>query len=160
MKRAVLLFVAIVSVIFVFVSPFSVFYTLETLNTLSDERERSRSSSTQMTELKAELASSMQSFDSNRTFEVHYSDVASIVKVLQNLSAVSIIDIKVVDPSNNFAPVDVYTEGYTGTVGALQVSMTAEDIITILDILDKMELPIYSLYVQDTSVTVVFLGGK
>lgn len=139
-------------------SPASVTNAASTLNEVDAAVEKYNSDLKDIESLRSDAELAKNTFDSERTFEVHYSDISNVLRVLYNVSGITVSEVTVVDPEQGFAVVSPYIEG--SYAEALKISMTATDTKTILEVLDRMEFPIYSLYIREPNyVDLIYLTG-
>ena len=158
MKRISIGILALASVAFLFVSPYSLGKTKENYEAFKQTVADYNASVTDLSSRTGAIQSAQSSFDSQRSFEVYYGDVEKLRQVIDGVSSVAITDISVCDPSSQFSVTGSYTEG--DSPAAIRVSVTTEDTSAALKIFEKMELPVYKIHIQEPGlIEITFLTG-
>lgn len=154
---AVLIILAFGAAIF---APWGISSGMEQLNTVRYAADQYREVQGELNQKVAGLDAAKSSFDGQRTFEVHYSDVDTIITLLNNVMGISVSNVVSVDAQNNFSTVGPYSSESVIVPSAIQVSLVTEDPVAALRAINRMNLPIYSVEVQEpTAVMVTFLTG-
>lgn len=158
MKRILISLIAIVAIAAACISPFNIFKAMDNYNRLEVAIRQFEQSKGTIDASRSALAAAQSSFDNGRTFEVSYGDIDSLCEVLDNISSVSVSAKTNVDAQENFAPLGEYDANINPS--AVKLSLVAEDTVSALNIVNRMELPIYRIFVSEPGlVDVIFLTG-
>ena len=158
MKRIIYLVLLLGALYAAIMSPYGVLKTKSKIENLSESLRFYVTTKSQVEGSKMSLAEAENNFNSQRTFEIAYSDVSRLVKVLDNVMTVTVSAVNVADPAQYFVPGSAWREG--DTPEAVIVALAVDDTVSALRIIDKMELPIYSVAVTEPNIiNITFLTG-
>lgn len=158
MKRVIYMVMAVAVVAGVVLSPYSIIKTLSNTKELNTSLRQYVTAKAQLDSSKEFVMQAESDFNQSRTFEIGYYDVSRLVKVLNNVVTITVSSVNEADPRQNFAAGSAWSEGNESD--AIAISLAVEDTASALRILEKMELPIYSIAITEPNiVTVTFLTG-
>ncbi len=158
MIRVSHILICLVFLILVLVSPFSVFKTIKNSKKLTSSLQNYSTIKSQLENSKLDVSDAERRFSDQRDFEISYNDVTKLVQVLNNVASVTVTNVITVNPREYFTNTGEWSE--TDKAKAVTISLTVEDTVTVLKILDKMQLPLYSLVITEPNiVNVTFLTG-
>ena len=104
------------------------------------------------------LLGAVDNFNKIRSFDVYYGDVDKLVQIMKDIGGIEVKVVAVVDPMNNYSEVKWYEAG--DEHNAIRLDLVVSDVNTTLSILERMELPIYTVDVQfPNQMSVIFLTG-
>ena len=158
MKRLLFALIALGCMAFAIFGPFGALQMVENYFLVENAKNTYENSRRAVDSAKYSLSSAQTAFDKSRSFEISYSDIDRIKEVLDNVATVTVSGITNVDAQQAFATQDAYTPG--SNASAVKMSLVVEDTVSALNVLDKMELPIYNIYVSEPGlIDVIFLTG-
>ena len=150
--------VLLVSTICLTFSRFGLLSAVDAVHREQSTKAKFETSETNLRTMSNMMVGSVESFNEARSFDIYYGDVDRIEQVVKGLSGITLEQITVVDPTNGFVDEKIYESGDTPI--AVRCDVMVVDIIKSLDILAKMELPVYSVYFDGTNkLGVTFLTG-
>lgn len=98
-----------------------------------------------------------QAFVNQRTFEIAYSDLDSILELLEGVSGITVANVTAIDPQNGFAEVGSREE--VDLYGAARVTLAVSDVNSALKSLSKAQLAINTISMSGNNITLdVVLG--
>lgn len=104
------------------------------------------------------LIDSVEEFNNSRTFDLYYGDIDKLTEVLSTVAGISVKNVAIVDPMSNFQVVGYYSEG--DNPSCVQFELIVESVENAMAVLERMELPVYSVYVEHPNIlNVIFLSG-
>ena len=164
-KKIVLLLMALAAIYGAVMSPFSITETLDKKakleSTIAEHDRVKRDRDTAYTR----MVDTKNAFESQRTFQVHYSDLYTIKQMLDAVSGVSFSGLYEVDPNNGYMVgstlnIEDYNGVNTPKPSAVQLSIIAENTAAGLNVVNTMELPIVSITTLEPGrIDVIFLTG-
>lgn len=163
MKRVILGILAAVAVCAAALpqSPFNFQKTMDSYNRLKSAKASYSEQERNYNVAQQSLLASQSNFDSSRTFEVYYGDVTRLKQLFDGIASVSVTSITNCSAADYFSPTVTWSPDDGIPPDAVKISLTAEDTITALNIINKMELPIYQLDITEPNlVDVTFLTGE
>lgn len=161
MKRIVIALLAVVSMAIALVpsSPYGISKTMENMERLEQSKESYAAANRELNAARGSLTNSQNNFIGDRTFEVHYGDVARLRQLFDGIAGISVASITNCSVKDNFASTVEWSEDSIDT--AVKISLTTEDLVTALNIIDRMELPLYQINaVEPNMVEIIFLTGE
>lgn len=158
MKRLLFAIIALASIAFAIFGPFGVLHLMDNYFAVENARIQYENSKRSVDSARYGLRDSQAAFDESRTFEIDYSDIDRLKEVLDNVSTVTVSGITNMDAQQSFASQDAYTGDNTSS--AVKISLVVEDTVSALNVLNKMELPIYNIYISEPGlIDITFLTG-
>lgn len=104
------------------------------------------------------LEAAKSAFESDREFDIAYSDPAGIYSVLSNVSGVEVKNTVIVDPLNNFVEKGMLVSG--APHAAVRMDLVVSDVDSVLSTVVKLQLPLVSVdYSYPNSLSITFLTG-
>lgn len=164
-KKLVLLLMSLAALYGAIMSPFSLPNTLEIKASLETALASKENARTSMTSAKTAMVNAKNAFESQRTFDIHYSDLAKIKQLFDSVSGVSFSGLAEIDPDSNYAlgvnlDPESYADGSIAAPKAVRLSIVAENTVAGLKIIDRLELPIVSILTTEPGrIEVIFLTG-
>lgn len=164
-KKIILLLMALAAIYGAVMSPFSLTETLakkDNLERAITERDNTKKSRDNAYTL---MVNSKNAFESQRTFDVHYTDIYKIKQLIDVMSGVSFAGLYEVDPKNGYMlgatlNIEDYNGVNTPKPSAVQLSIIAENTAAGLNVVNTMELPIVSITtVEPGRIDIIFLTG-
>lgn len=141
-------------------SPTSISNAMDQLNQVEGAADSYRMVQGQVNSAVSGINSSRQEFDSNRSFDVYYGDIDQLLSLLNQVVGITVSGVYCVDAQKDFTPTVTYTEGDAHVPSAIRVTLIVDDTVNALRILDRMNLPLYSIDLQEPgTVSVIFLTG-
>ena len=102
------------------------------------------------------LVSAQNIFDRSRTSDIYYGDMDRLLTVLDNIATITVSSWEPYSAEDGFVPVPSSGDKFT----AARISLIVEDVDMALGVIDKLELPIYSINITEPNVVdVIFLTG-
>lgn len=158
MKRAIALIFMLAAVALALLGPFNILNGINNLNSLKTAVYEYSDIRSSIAASQRNVYTAQSAFEEGRTFNVDYKNIDQIVEILDNITSISVSSINAVDAQQYFTPIGLYEEGVQPT--AVKISMVAEDPVAALGVLDKMELPVYEVFISNPNlVDVTFLTG-
>lgn len=158
MKRILLAILAIAALVAVFISPYNINNTLANYRQVNSAVAGYTFAQDNLKNTQVGVNSARDAFSSQRTFEVHFSDVSRIVQLLNGVATIQVSEVMCCDALNQFVPTVMWEEGMSPS--AVRITLSVEDTIVALNVLAKMELPVYSVStLEPGTVTIIFLTG-
>lgn len=158
MKRAIALIFMLAAVALALLGPFNILNGINNLNSLKTAVYEYSDIRSGIAASQRNVYTAQSAFEEGRTFNVDYKNIDQIVEILDNITSISVSSINTVDAQQYFTPTGLYEEGTQPT--AVKISMVVEDPVAALGVLDKMELPIYEVFISNPNlVDVTFLTG-
>ncbi len=164
-KKIVLALLAVVAIYGAVLSPFSLTNTLEHKTQLEQTIKSRNEAKDGRDAARESYANAVAAFESQRSFDIHYTDLARMKQLIDTVTGISFSGLYEVDPNMNFAlgaplnPED-YPAGSTTLPPAVCMSVIAEDTAAGLRILDKLELPVYSITTSEPGrIDIIFMTG-
>ena len=156
MAKVIQLVIALVMIVALVVSPFSIPKSMDRWNQVQELKDRAEVLNTQMSQLEANLSSARQSFEESRTFKIKYDDAKGLVSMLQQIPDFNVMSISVLDATRGYLEVGEYTEDYEEPIDGLKVVIEVTDMQRALDIINSMQLCILSISAEYPTITVSF----
>lgn len=171
-KKLLFLLLAVAAIYGAALSPFNIRTALETKATLEQTLKDKQNASQQKTQAQMTFSNAVSAFDSERQFEIHYTDVYRLRQLLDGIQGMEFVSLHQADPAANwakgmeinvddFAPISE-TEGNPNATLPTAVCMTlmVEDIAQGLKVVDRMSLPICQIITSSPgTIEVTFLTG-
>lgn len=164
-KKLILFLLAVAAVYGAVLSPYNLPAALDKKANLEQALVSKAQASTSRDSARASLSSAKNAFDSQRTFEIAYTDLGRIKKMLDAVTGVSFSGIEEVDPANGYAlvgPLNIedYADGAVLPPSAVKLSVVAENTAAGLRVINTMQLPLVSIDVQEPGrMEIIFLTG-
>lgn len=96
-------------------------------------------------EAESKALQAARNFDSVRSFDVHYSDLINLNRVFEGVPGLEVQNITKLSPSEGFKELGSW-QGEENT-SAVKYDIVTSDIGDALTVLERMELPVYSIEV-------------
>lgn len=158
MKRIIAAVLLVVSLVLTFVGPYNIFDAFRNKQLIENVVQEYSSAKASIDGTRREVFSAQAGFEDGRTFNVDYKDVNQLVTVLDNIVSITVASVTAVDAQNYFTQIGEYDESMAPT--AVTISLVVEDTVSALNVIDKMELPIYQIFVSSPNlIDVTFLTG-
>lgn len=158
MKRILLALLAVAGVVAVIASPFGVLQTKAKYEQFNSVVAGYTFAQDNFKNTQANIDTARDAFIARRTFEVDFGDVSRVVQLLNGVNTIQVSKVMCCDALNQFIQTAEWEERRTPS--AVCISLSVENTVAALNVLSKMELPIYSISVVDTNaVDVIFLTG-
>lgn len=171
-KKILLFLLALAAVYGAVLSPYSLSNTFDTKSRLESAIAQQASAKSARDTAKQSLDSAKVAFESERTFGLHYTDLASIRTILDNVVGVSFVNLYEADVNANYAQgqiIDIDSLAAINENGeavpftlppALMLTIMAENTADGLRILDRFEMPIHHINTSEPGrIEVIFLTG-
>lgn len=143
------------------VSPYSVLKTKESLDLARQAHQSYLEGKALHNQTKQELQSAKAAFDTSRVFEVYYGDIVRINQLFEGISTISVASVTSCNAAEYFAPIASWSEDDGTKSSAIKFSLVSDDLVAALNIINKLELPIYKLEVAEPNLLdVTFLTGE
>ena len=140
------------------VSPVGVPGVTKVVSEIKSEERRLENAKSNLQVIETGLMNAVREFNEGRTFDIYYGDVDKIVQLLSKLSGIEVSAVTIVDPTNNFSDVRLYTSG--DTHNAVRLDLFVTDIQVAVSVIEKLQLPVYSVTAEFPSkLSVTFLTG-
>lgn len=95
-----------------------------------------------------------------RNFDVYYGDLENIVRVFNSVAGVTVQEMVVVYPMDNFREGAAVEDMTDSSISGVRVTLVVDDIWATLGVIEHMELPIYSVVMENPNkVDITFLTG-
>lgn len=183
MKKVVLLFLALITAFMAFapnsiqsVLPIElpavdIMSTLETKDKLEAALSENKSAAAARTNAMQNYQNAVAAFDSQRTVDIHYTDVYRIQQLLSGVQGVTFVSLHEADPNANWAKgMELNVEDYkpagemevatTSLPQAVCMTLIAENIPQGLAIVDRLALPVCQILTTSPgTIEVTFLTG-
>lgn len=158
MKKIIYLLLVAASLYAATISPFGIIKTKERFDSLDKTLRQYVTVKSQLEGAKMSVIESQNAFVEGREFEIAYNDVERLLKVLDNVLTVTVSSVNIADPKQ------YYIAGSNWEAGtecqAVIISLAVDDTVAALKVIDRMELPIYSVTITEPNiVNVTFLTG-
>ena len=141
------------------VSPYSIPAAMETLDAEERIAVQEAAAQQQLSSANASLVSAVSAYNESRTFDIYYGDITKVGELLNGTAGISVKSLNAVDPMNHFQVSGPVIQDDTQPA-CVQCELVVEDITTALAVLERMELPVYSIYMEyPNTLTVVFMSG-
>lgn len=162
MKRSIHCILALCMICLVCFTNYGVINTVEQRSDLRQAATDYKEAEARLDISKVALNSAEANFAKNREFEIVYTDVSNLVKVLNGVSAITVSAVNVADPAQHFSAGAAWNEQMGSEVQSVTMALTVDDTVSALKLIERLELPIYSISVTEPNiVNVTFLtGGK
>ena len=95
------------------VSPVGVPGVTKVVSEIKTEERRLENAKSNLQVIETGLMNAVKEFNEGRTFDIYYGDIDKIVQILSKLSGIEVSAVTIVDPTNNFSDVRLYTSGDT-----------------------------------------------
>ena len=107
---------------------------------------------------KTEYESSKSKFASERTFDVSYTDLEKISRLLRAVCGITVVDVHTVDAENGFVPKGEWlaSDKPAGLIFHLKV----ENMDNALKVVTKLQLPVASFTGYDGDMYLTILSGE
>lgn len=162
LKKLLILALTLAGVVLCAISPYAIPKTLTRYNDLKETLNLQKTAEESNKQALDSYTNAKSAFDSQHTFEVAYSDIYRLYELLNALAGVQVASMESVDPMNNYTTIaSIDPENYTeGSASAIKLSVIAEDTVAGLRILDRIELPVHSVTVEEPgTISLIFLTG-
>ena len=163
MKRIILLLMAVASICCAFLpmSPYNYGDVSNNLAELKVAQAEYNGARADLNRAQQELLQAQNSFDDGRTFEVYYGDIVRLKELFGGIAGLNVQTITNCDATKNFATSVPWSAEDPVAPTAVKFSITAEDTVTALNIINRMELPITQLMVTEPNmIDFIFLTGE
>lgn len=158
MKRIVMLLLAVATVAAAMFSPFSVFQAKTNYDALESAMVTYNNAASTVGVADNQLQSTITEFTQNRNFEIFYGDVDSLVRVLNSVAGINVTATMGCDVTNAYTELGEYNSDVPAS--AVKLSLIAEDTVTALNVVNRMQLPIYRIDASEpNNISVIFLTG-
>lgn len=158
MKRVVFFILMLAALYTALLSPINIREMMGRKEQLQEALDTYSNSQRALDTAKSALRETQQRYINKRVFEVAYSDVSRLTEVLNSVINITVSAVNTADPAQNFIAGGTWTEGTESK--AVILSLTVEDSVSALRVIDKMELPIYEITVSEPNiVNITFLTG-
>ena len=105
---------------------------------------------------KRTLSLAKRNFEDNRASDIYFGDIDRLVTVLNNVATISVTGWEPFSAEDGFVAVPSSTN-FT----AARISLVVDNIDLALNVIDKLELPIYSIVISEPNmIDVIFLTGN
>lgn len=164
-KKIVLVLLALAAVYGAVMSPYSLTETLNKKATLEGALANKASVEQQANAASQGYIAAKNAFDSNRSFEIAYNDLAKIKTLIDAVSGVDFQSLSAANPDQNFIVgerlnIEDYVEGGPLPPAAIVMSIYAADTASGLDVINRLELPVVKINVTEPGrIEVTFLTG-
>lgn len=161
MKRIIIALLAAVSLTVAFapVSPYSLSKTMDNQQRLEQSKGSYAAANWDLNASKSALTLSQNKFIEGRSFEVHFGDITRLKQLFDGIAGISVGSVTGCSVKDSFSTTVEWSEDSQDT--AVRISLTVEDILTALTIIDKMELPLYQIVATEPNmIEIVFLTGE
>lgn len=156
--KKIMLGISVVMVLLTLFSPYGILATASNFFKINSELNELENLKASNIELREEYIKAKNNFDSKRVFEVHYSDVSSLKKVLESIPSVEIRSINSCDADKSYLVGAEWSE--TSNANAVKLTLYSKDKASLLNIINKLELPVRNVYLTvNGELEVLFLTG-
>lgn len=104
------------------------------------------------------VVSSVSAFNDQRTFDIYYGDLEGITQIFEGIAGISVQNIVEILPMEGFRD-GVYYDG-TSTPTAVRYELVADDLVSAMNVIVRMQLPVYSIVMSfPNTISVTFMTG-
>lgn len=164
-KKIVLLVLALASLYGAFLSPYSLSTTMEKKSQLESAISSQTAAKNERDMARIALNNAVTAFESERTFDIHYTDITRMKQLIDSVTGVSFAGMYEADPKANYMLggqllIEDYLDGTAQLPQAVALSLIAEDTAAGLRIVDKLELPAVRITTSEPGrIDIIFLTG-
>lgn len=158
MRKIFLIIVSLALVAAMFVGTPNVWQFVEAKQTVEHNLSEYLAGKADAADAASDKLRARAAFDSDRTFDIDYTDLSSVYRLLNAVSGIKVEKVRAVTLAGNFADPKEWVGN--AQVEALQFTLKCDNAFDALRVLGKMQLPIVNTTWAGGVVTVTVLSGQ